>query len=607
LLAQIAIFLLAAVIAVPLSRKLGLGAVLGFLGAGMLIGPWGLKLIEHVDAILHISEFGVVLLLFIIGLELQPSRLWALRRQVFGLGTAQVVGTALVIGLGLIALGWTWQASLVVGVGLAMSSTAFVLQTLAEKRQLTMRHGRESFAILLFQDLAVIPLLAALPYLAQSLGADAQNSRGWFDVLLSLGIVAALFASSRLLIRPFFRVIATHGGHEIFTAAALLIVVAVTLLMDAVGLTASLGAFLAGMLLADSEYRHELEADIEPFKGLLLGLFFIAIGMSVNLRLLLQAPGTIATIVLGLILLKFSILFVIARSVGTNTASARKLGLALAQGGEFAFVLFAAASSGGILDSATTELLVVAVTVSMLAAPLLFVLEDKVFSRWEDRKQPREFDTIDAPEGHVVIAGYGRVGQIVARVLSLQNIEFVALEKDADQVDTVRRFGGKLYFGDATRIELLRAANVGGARLFVLAIDDPEASMRCAELVHHHFPSVPVIARARNRAHAHLLADLGIQRFYRETWHTSLEMAMQSLLQLKFTVSQASSTIARFRDHDLALLKRQQAVHLDEPKLIQTTREASEELLSLYEADREEGATSSEEVDPPVPTPPRSL
>lgn len=592
MLTQIAIFLLAAVIAVPLSRKLGLGAVLGFLGAGMLIGPWGLRLVQDVETILHFSEFGVVLLLFLIGLELQPSRLWALRRQVFGLGTAQVLGTGAVLGAGLAVAGWTWQASLVVGVGLAMSSTAFVLQTLAERGQLTARHGRESFSILLFQDLAVIPLLAALPYLAQSLGTGSSEGRDWLDVLRSLGIVTALFLSSRFLIRPFFRVIATHGGHEIFTSAALLIVVAVTLLMEAVGLTASLGAFLAGMLLADSEYRHELEADIEPFKSLLLGLFFIAIGMSVNLGLLLDAPGTVAAIVLGLLTLKFALLYAIARSVGTSPSSARKLGLALAQGGEFAFVLFAAAASGGILDAATAQLLVVAVTVSMLAAPLLFVLEEKALGPWLDRKDEREFDTIEPPAGHVVIAGYGRVGQIVARVLSLQGIAFVALERDADQVDTVRRFGGKLYFGDATRIELLRAANVAGARLFVLAIDDPEDSMRCAELVHRHFPAVPVIARARNRSHAHRLADLGIRRFYRETWHTSLEMAMQSLLLLNFTVSQASSTIARFRDHDLALLKRQQAVHLDEPKLIQTTREASEELLSLYEADREAESTS---------------
>ena len=591
MLAQIAIFLLAAIIAVPLSRKLGLGAVLGYLGAGMIIGPWGLKLIDNVEAMLHISEFGVILLLFIIGLELQPSRLWVLRKQVFGLGSAQVAATGLVLGGIALVMGWTWQAALVTGIGLAMSSTAFVLQTLAEKKQLTTRHGRESFAILLFQDLAVIPLLAALPFLAHSLGAGsaaAHGASGWLDAAKAIGIIGALIVSSRFLIRPLFRVVATHGGREIFTAAALFIVVGVTLLMDVAGLTASLGAFLAGMLLADSEYRHELEADIEPFKGLLMGLFFISVGMSANLGLLAKQPLTIATIVAGMIAIKFVLLYGIGRLAGTAAPSARKLGLALAQGGEFAFVLFAAAAGAGILATPVSQMLVVAVTVSMLIAPLLFVLEDKVLAPALDHKETREFDTIKAPQGHVVIAGYGRVGQIVTRVLSLKGLPFVALEKDADHVDSVRKYGGKLYFGDATRIELLHAANVGDARLFVLAIDDPEDSVKCAQLVRHHFPNVPIIARARNRTHAHRLADMGVTRYYRETWYASLEMALQSLLQLRYSPSEAATTIAKFRDHDLALLKRQQAVYLDEAKLIQTTREASEELVTLFEMDRED-------------------
>jgi monovalent cation:proton antiporter-2 (CPA2) family protein len=587
---QIAIFLLAAIIAVPLSRKLGLGAVLGYLGAGMIIGPWGLKLIDDVEAMLHISEFGVILLLFVIGLELQPSRLWVLRKLVFGLGTAQVAITALALGGIALILGFTWQAALVAGVGLAMSSTAFVLQTLAEKKQLTARHGRESFAILLFQDLAVIPLLAALPFLAYSLGgggAVTHGHGGWLDAAKAIGIIGALIFSSRFLLRPLFRLVATHGGREIFTATALFIVVGVTLLMDIAGLTASLGAFLAGMLLADSEYRHELEADIEPFKGLLMGLFFISVGMSANLGLLARQPLTIAAIVIGMIVIKFALLYAIGRVAGTAAPSARKLGLALAQGGEFAFVLFGTAAGAGIFTEPVAQTLVVAVTVSMLIAPLLFVLEEKVLAPALDPESTREFDTIDAPLGHVVIAGYGRVGQIIARVLALENIPFVALEKDADQVDSVRRFGGKLYFGDATRLELLKAANVGGARLFVLAIDDPEESVKCAQLLQRNFPAVPIIARARNRTHAHRLADIGVTRYYRETWHTSLEMALQSLLQLRIPLSEATTVIARFRDNDLALLKRQHAIYQDESKLIQTTREASEELLTLFEADRE--------------------
>jgi glutathione-regulated potassium-efflux system ancillary protein KefC/glutathione-regulated potassium-efflux system protein KefB len=361
--------------------------------------------------------------------------------------------------------------------------------------------------------------------------------------------------------------------------------------MDMAGLTASLGAFLAGMLLADSDYRHELEADIEPFKGLLMGLFFIAVGMSANLGLLAKQPLQIAAIVAGVIAIKFVLLYTIGRLAGTAAPSARKLGLALAQGGEFAFVLFAAAAAAGIIATAVSQMLVVAVTVSMLIAPLLFVLEDKLLAPALDRREEREFDTIeapDAPQGHVVIAGYGRVGQIVARVLSLKGIAFVALEKDADQVDSVRKFGGKLYFGDATRLELLQAANVANARLFVLAIDDPEDSVKCAQLVRHNFPALPIIARARNRTHVHRLADMGVTRYYRETWYASLEMALQSLLQLRVLPSEAATTIARFRDHDLALLKRQHAIYTDEGKLIQTTREASEELLSLFEADREQ-------------------
>ena len=591
MLVQIAIFLVAAIIAVPLSRRLGLGAVLGYLAAGMIIGPWGLKLVGDVDAMLHISEFGVILLLFIIGLELQPSRLWVLRKQVFGLGAAQVAVTGLALGGIAFLAGWTWQAALVVGIGLAMSSTAFVLQTLAEKKQLTTRHGRESFAILLFQDLAVIPLLAALPFLAHSAGAGAASAHGgggWMDALKAVAIIGALIVSSRFLIRPLFRTVATHGGREIFTATALFIVVGVTLLMEVAGLTASLGAFLAGMLLADSEYRHELEADIEPFKGLLMGLFFISVGMSANLGLLAKAPLTIATIVIGMMLIKFVALVLIGRLAGTAAPSARKLGLALAQGGEFAFVLFGSAAGAGIFTAPVSQMLVVAVTVSMLIAPLLFVLDEKLLTPWLDRREERPFDTIAPNEGHVIIAGYGRVGQIVTRVMALKGIPFVAMEKNADQVDSVRKFGGKLYFGDATRIELLRAANAGAARLFVLAIDNPEDSVKCAALVRHHFPHVPMLARARNRTHAHRLMDLGITRFFRETWLTSLEMAQQALMQVGIAPSDAAMTIAKFRDHDLALLRRQHAVYQDESKLVQTTREASEELLSLFESDREE-------------------
>ncbi len=533
----------------------------------------------------------MVLLLFIIGLELQPSRLWVLRRQVLGLGSAQVLVSGVALGGIAYAAGCSWQAALVVGIGLAMSSTAFVLQTLAEKKQLNARHGRESFAILLFQDLAVIPLLAALPFLAAAYGGRVNSPHGhhgWFEALKAVSIVGALVVSSRLLLRPLFRIVANLGGREIFTATALFIVIGVTLLMGVANLTASLGAFLAGMLLADSEYRHELEADIEPFKGLLMGLFFIAVGMSANLGLLVQQPLAVAAIVLGLFAIKFLILFAIARLAGNNATEARKLGIALAQGGEFAFVLFVAAAQVGIFTAEVSQLLVVAVTVSLVVAPLLFVLDERVLEPWLDRKQAREFDAIDHADAHVVIAGYGRVGQIITRMLALKGVPFIALEKDANQVDNVRKFGGKLFFGDATRLELLHSANTGAARLFILAIDDPEDSVKCAELVRRHFPGVPVIARARNRNHAHRLGDLGIKRFYRETWHTSIEMAHQALLQLGFAASDVAMSISKFRDHDLELLKRQQAVYRDQAKLVETSREASAQLQSLFESDREQ-------------------
>ena len=586
MLTQVAIFLAAAILAVPLSRRLGLGAVLGYLGAGMIIGPYCLSLVDDVEAIVHVSEFGVVLLLFLVGLELQPSRLWVLRRQVLGLGSAQVAVTALALGGIGYALHYSWQACLVIGMGLAMSSTAFVLQTLADKKQLLARHGRESFAILLFQDLAVIPLLTALPFLAASLTDTVRASDGgYLDALRAVGIIAALVVSSRVLLRPLFRIVATQGGPEIFTATALLLVVGVTLLMREAKLTASLGAFLAGMLLADSEYRHELEADIQPFKGLLMGLFFIGVGMSANLGLLAAQPLAVLGVALGMLTVKFVLLYAIGRVAGASASDARKLGLALAQGGEFAFVLFAAAADRGILTTPLAQLLIVAVTVSMVLAPLLFVLEDKLLAPWLDHDPPRPFDTIDHKEGHVVIAGYGRVGQIITRLLALKNVPFVALEKDAEQVDTIRRFGGTLYFGDATRLELLQSANAAGARLFVLAIDDPEDSVRCAELVRRHFPTLPIIARARNRTHAHRLADLGVRRFYRETWYASLEMAQQALLQLGFAPSDVAMSVAKFRDHDVELLRRQQAVFRDPEKLRQTSREASAELASLFESD----------------------
>jgi monovalent cation:proton antiporter-2 (CPA2) family protein len=558
----------------------------------MLIGPYGLKLIDDVQAIYEFSEFGVVLLLFIIGLELQPTRLWVLRKQVFGLGLLQVLGTGLALGLVAWAFGLKWQAALVAGLGLAMSSTALVLQTLAEKHHLTMRHGRNAFAILLFQDLAVIPILAALPFLASS-GA-AHDGNGWLDAAKAVGMIVGVVIGGRYLTRPLFTAIARFGSREVFTSAALLIVIGVTLLMELVGLSASLGAFLAGVLLADSEYRHELEADIEPFKGLLLGLFFIAVGMSANLALILQRPLLLLALTLGLLVVKAAAILVLGLALKAPPSSTRKLALALAQGGEFAFVLFGVAGGFGIFTAAQVQLLVVVVTISMLLSPLLFILEDKVLSPWLDHEPEREFDTIEADGNHVVIAGMGRVGQVVARILNMKKIPLTVLDVDAGQVDSLRKFGVKVYYGDASRLDMLEAAKVGEARLFILAIDDPEASFKTAELVKRHFPEVPILARARNRQHAYKLMDLGITKIYRETWHMSLELAHTALLRLAIPQSEAAMTVARFRDHDIQLLKRQYPVYQDEAKLIQTSNDVRAELDALLEGDRED----SNEVTP---------
>ena len=587
MLVQAAIFLACAVIAVPLSRKLGLGAVLGYLGAGMLIGPYGLKLIDDVHAIYEFSEFGVVLLLFIIGLELQPSRLWVLRKQVFGLGLMQVLGTGLALGAVAWAFGLKWQAALVAGLGLAMSSTALVLQTLAEKHQLTARHGRNSFSILLFQDLAVIPILAGLPFLGTAAGA-AHGGNGWLDAAKAVGMIVGVVIGGRYLTRPLFSGIARFGSREVFTSAALLIVIGVTLLMELVGLSASLGAFLAGVLLADSEYRHELEADIEPFKGLLLGLFFIAVGMSANLALILHQPLLLLGLTLGLVAIKGVVVFGLGVALGAPASSTRKLALALAQGGEFAFVLFGVAGGFGIFSTAQVELLVVVVTLSMLVSPLLFILEDKVLTPWLDREPERAYDTIEADGNHVVIAGMGRVGQVVARVLKMKNIPLTVMDIDAAQVDTLRKFGIQVYYGDASRLDLLEAAKAGEARLFVLAIDDPEASYKTAELVRRHYPDLPILARARNRQHAYKLMDLGITKIYRETWHMSIELAHTALLRLAIPQSEAATTVARFRDHDIALLRRQYEVYQDDAKLLQTSNEVRAELQALLEGDRED-------------------
>jgi glutathione-regulated potassium-efflux system ancillary protein KefC/glutathione-regulated potassium-efflux system protein KefB len=585
LLSETAIFLAAAVLAVPLFRRLGLGAVLGYLAAGIVIGPFGLAFVQNVESIMHFAELGVVLLLFVIGLELQPSRLWVLRKTVFGLGTAQVVLTGLVLAVAAVALGLSWQASLVLGLALSMSSTAFVLQILAERGELTTRHGRSAFAILLFQDIAVIPLLALIPLLGP--GAEVpQGMAALWEALHAAGVIVAVIVGGRLLLRPVFHAIAASRIQEIFTAAALLTVIGTSLLVSSVGLSMSLGAFLAGVVLADSEFRHELEADIEPFKGLLLGLFFISVGMSVDLGLLARHPLLIVAGALGLMVLKAAVVFGIGLYAGLARASARRLAIVLSQGGEFAFVLFAVATGNGIMTNELSDTLVIVVTLSMMLTPLALALDDWLSSKAAARVE-EQFDEIDAGEVPVVIAGFGRVGQIVGRVLNARNIHFTALDRSSEQVETVRRFGSRAYYGDASRLDLLRAARTDKAKLFVLAIDDIEASVRTAEMVREYFPNVRILARARNRFHAYRLMDLGIESVVRETFFSSLKMAEDALQAIGFPAWDAQDTVNAFRRHDEEQLKRQQAVYHDETQLIQSSLEAAHELQGLFEADME--------------------
>jgi glutathione-regulated potassium-efflux system ancillary protein KefC len=585
-LSQALVFLAAAVVSVPLFKRLGLGTVLGYLAAGMVIGPWGVGLISDVESILHFAELGVVLLLFLIGLELQPSRLWELRRSVFGLGGVQVLGTgALLAGVGLL-LGLRPATALIAGLGLSLSSTAFALQLLAEKNELTTEHGRASFGILLFQDLAVIPVLALLPFLGVSVAPSAEP--GWVSALKVVGVLAGVVLGGRYVLRPVFRLVASLHTQELFTATALLVVVGTALLVSKVGLSMALGAFLAGVLLADSEYRHELEADIEPFKGLLLGLFFIAVGMSVNIGLLASGPVRVVALVLGLVLLKALALFALGRWVFKGQEPALSLAVVISQGGEFAFVLFGLAVGFQVMERELADLLVVVVSLSMAVTPVLFALYDKLVRPRFRQKVQRDFDVAPEEDHPIIIAGFGRVGQVVGRLLVARRIGFTALDASPEHIDFLKKFGNtKIYYGDASRLDLLRAARADKARIFVLAIDDVEASMRTAEAVRQHFPHLTIFARARNRQHAYRLLNLGITRVMRETYVSSLEMTDKILQEMGLTYSQSKTAVERFRQHDEALLLATHQHHRDEKKLLELAQKARKELEELFEKDEQ--------------------
>ena len=582
------VFLFAAVLTVPLAKRLQLGAVLGYLLAGVLIGPAVLGLIGNPQSVMHISELGVVLLLFIIGLELSPRRLWVMRKAVFGVGLAQVLLTASVIGvLAFYLFGQKLNSAIVLGLGLALSSTAFGLQSLAERKELNSPHGRLAFAILLFQDIAAIPLIAMVPLLA---GSDhtttaAQDLNHGLQVL---GSIAVVIIGGRYLLRPVFRIVAKTGLREVSTATALLVVIGTAWLMELVGVSMALGAFLAGLLLADSEYRHELESQIEPFKGLLLGLFFISVGMGANIGLLFSTPFVVLGLTLLLIAIKLPLLYAVGQMVGElNRESAVRLGVVLAAGGEFAFVVFKIGRDQGLFAPHLYDVLVLTITLSMALTPLLLLLCPKLFRpKTKPVEVPEEYRAIESDAPRVVIAGMGRMGQIVARILRAQNISFIALDTSVETIELTRSFGGMpVFYGDPQRPEILHAAKVDQAEYFVIAMDDPEINIKTAELVRNLYPHMKIIARARNRQHVHRLVDLDASPV-RETFYSSLEMSRRTLVGLGLSETQADARINRFKHHDLQLLTAQHAVYDDAAKVMQSAQESRAELARLFEMDR---------------------
>jgi glutathione-regulated potassium-efflux system protein KefB len=580
-------FLAAAVIAVSVSRRAGLGAVLGYLAAGAVIGPHVLGLTPDMSQASQFSELGVIFLLFVIGLELSPQRLWVMRRAVFGAGAAQVAASALLLGSVAWLAGVQRNSALIVGLGLALSSTALGLQILAERKELASPHGRLAFAILLFQDLAAIPILAVIPLLGTHAAAASPAAES-LTVAKMIAVIAAIVVGGRWLLRPVFRTVAGLRIPEVFTATALLVVLGVAWIMQQAGMQMSLGAFLAGLLLADSEYRHEIEAQIEPFKGLLLGLFFLSVGVSLDLGLIRREPVQIAAIVAALLLLKSAVLLAVGKLSGKlDLDGGLRLASILAGGGEFAFVVFDLAAQHGVLMATQRDALVVAVTLSMALTPLSLI----AVSRWLATRRapdPPPFDAIADEHPRVIIAGYGRMGQIVARILRAQRIAFTALETSAEQVDFSRRFGGHIYFGDPARPELLRAAGADKAEIFVLATDDPEANLRTARVVKRAFPHLKIVARARNRQHAFRLMDLSLadENIVRETLYSSMEMTRRVLVELGFDPALAADRVEMFRHQDAKVLKSQYLVYDDDAALVQSTKDALDDLERLFEADR---------------------
>lgn len=577
------VFLLAAsVVFVSLSRRLGLGSILGYLVAGAVIGPSGLRLVTDVDVIKTIADLGVLMLLFLIGLELRPQRIWLMRRAVLGLGGAQVLVTGAVLAALLhVATGLDARGAAVLGLGLALSSTAIVLPMLGERDLLGTGSGRDAFSVLLFQDIASVPLVAALPLL----GGHATGPI-WPPLLEGFAAVALILLGGRYGVRPLFKVVGRFKSQEVFTASALLTVAGAAAIAELAHLPASLGAFAAGVILAESEFRHELQVDIEPFEGLLLGFFFVSIGMAANLGLALAEPLRIAAAVAALLSVKIVVAFAVERTHERNLARCWRFATTLPQGSEFGFVLFGAALEAKVLGRPALDRATLVIALSMAASPLLFALSERwVVPRLVAGTRTRRAETIDADPAPVVIAGFGRVGQIVGRILTMRKIRYNALDNDADQVDTVRRFGRKAFFGDPTRLELLRAVGLGEAKILVVALADPKQSVELVERARAEFPHLRIFARARNRRHAHLLMTFEPEAIVRETFFSALRLTELVLQGAGLDAADARDTVAAFRERDEATLILQRDIYDDEAQLIQSARQAAQELEELFEED----------------------
>lgn len=570
------IFLASALVVVPLSNRLGFGSVLGYLVAGVLLGPSGFGFYNDIENTLHFAELGVVFLLFMIGLEIQPAKLLGMKNKIFSLGFFQIILCTMVFSpIVQMIFGLTWSLSFIIGFSLSLSSTAFALQTLNERNEFNTEPGQGAFTILITQDIAAIPLLALIPILfAQR--SDSSSSYMWLFPFLLI----ALLLISRYLLRPLFRLLADNRSREIFTATALFIVLGVAVLMTSIGLSAALGTFIAGVLLAESEYRHELEANLDPFKSLLMGLFFMAVGMGVDLSLILQQPLLLLGGSLAYFLLKWFLITLIGRSNKMEPSSAAHMGFQIAQGGEFAFVILGTLSGYGILDLGVSKIIITMITLSMLLGPLLEKLLNYI-QRNKVEVQTPKYDAINEAAPQIIIGGYGRFGQMFGRILRSQNISFVAIDHDSNHVETVRRFGNKVFYGDVTRIDLLHAAGAEKAKYFVLAIDDVELSLKTAKLLKNHFPHLTIFARARNRGHLFELMEMGVSHLKRETFDSSVNFVKELLIDLGYPSERAQLVIEKFTKHDEALIREQFKVRTDEAQFISVNMQATAQLAEV--------------------------